>query len=149
MAKDRWPWRILLIEDNPIDQKMVKRSLKQKEIECDLTVIDDGEEAVQFITRLDNDEKILVPDLVLLDINLPRHDGLEILKTLRATERGGLVPVIIMTASPSADKLFKSAKRNAPSHTFEKKADYESYMELGTMVEQVLKEKISTHRRRA
>jgi two-component system, response regulator len=149
MTEPDWPWRILLVEDNIIDQSMVRRSLKQNGTECELRIIADGEEALNYISQLDRNEKIPVPHIALLDIQLPYHDGLELLKTLRASERCGQIPVIIMTGSASAETLFKSAKRNAPSHTFEKKADFESYLKLGAMIEEVLQKNMKPARKKS
>src|ERR1700761_3474211 len=129
MDSDDWPWRILLVEDNHDDQLFVRRSLKENDLQCELTTVNDGREALQLIARLDREKRLPLPHIALLDIQLPYHDGLEVLKSLRASERCGRLPTILMTDSPSAETLFKSAKKNAPSRTIIKKG-YESFLEI-------------------
>jgi DNA-binding response OmpR family regulator len=139
MSEHNWPWRILLIEDNPIDEKMVRKCLIKHGINCDLLVLEDGQLALDFIDEIDANPATPVPDIVLLDIGLPYHDGLDVLREIRASERFGLVPVIVMTSSERASERFLAAKKNAPSHAFEKNADYESFLRLGDVIKDVLK----------
>src|ERR1700689_3020005 len=78
---------ILLAEDNPADVLLVREALEDRAVAYDLHVIADGEQVVRFIERIDSDRTLHCPDLMLLDLNLPKRDGGEILKTLRASER--------------------------------------------------------------
>jgi two-component system, chemotaxis family, response regulator Rcp1 len=133
-ARDSWPWRILLAEDNPADVTMVRRSLRTHAVGCELFALDDGQDVFRFIDGIDSDCRTPAPDLVLLDLNLPHRSGLEILRKLRASERCGLTPVIVMTGSDSPAHLAE-AEKNA-HHYFRKTAD--SFMKIGGVVRQVL-----------
>jgi DNA-binding response OmpR family regulator len=132
-----WPWRILLIEDNPADEKMVRKCLAKHGIKCDLIVIEDGQRAVDFFEATEDNQRLKCPDLVLLDIGLPYHDGLEILKKIRAGDRCGRTPVIVMTGSESAEGQTVALK-HAAKHYFEKTANYDEFLELGNVIKQVL-----------
>ena len=93
---------ILLVEDNPDDEVLTLRALKKSNILNEVVVARDGVEALDFLfatgTYSDRDSNIL-PQMVLLDIKLPKIDGLEVLRRLRANERTKLLPVIILTSS--------------------------------------------------
>jgi two-component system, chemotaxis family, response regulator Rcp1 len=130
-------WKILLIEDNPVDEIMVRRCVIKHGIHCSLKVVSDGLQAIQLIEKLDLDSKLTTPDLVLLDLNLPRYDGLDILKRLRASDRCGQTSVIIMTGSGDQEDKSEAAK-NAVSYYFQKKTDYESFQKLGNIIKEVL-----------
>ena len=83
------PCQIVLAEDNPADVRLVRQALRDHAVHCDLRVIPDGEAVVTFIDGLDLDGKLPCPDLLLLDMHLPKRDGNEILRHLRASERCG------------------------------------------------------------
>jgi two-component system response regulator len=93
---------ILLVEDNPDDELLTLRALKKGHIKNDIVVARDGAEALDYLFATGpyagRDPKIL-PQVVLLDLKLPKLDGLEVLKRLRADERCKLLPVVILTSS--------------------------------------------------
>src|SRR5579863_96160 len=93
------PSQILLAEDNPADVGLVREALREHNVACDLRVISDGQEVLAFIDQLDADDRLPCPDLLLLDLSLPKYDGREILHYLRSSERCGRTPVVIMTSS--------------------------------------------------
>jgi chemotaxis family two-component system response regulator Rcp1 len=129
--------QILLAEDNPADVFLVREALRRGEIECDLRVIADGEEAISFIDGVDADSKRPGFDLLLLDMHLPRRDGEYILSHLRASERSSRTPVIVMTSSDSpADK--RKVERHAPVQFFRKPASLDEFMELGMVVKRAM-----------
>lgn len=94
--------RILLVEDNPDDEMLVRRALKKNAVLADLVVARDGVEALDYLHGTgayegrDTDEQ---PSLVLLDLNLPLVNGLEVLKRMRADRRTKLLPVVLLTTS--------------------------------------------------
>src|SRR6516164_2377202 len=103
--------RILLAEDNPGDIWLVREALRQHEIKCELEVVSDGEKMLSFIQSLDLNANLPCPDLLLLDLHLPKRDGIEVLVHLRSSERCGRTRVIVLTSSDApADHLF--AERN-------------------------------------
>ena len=129
--------QILLAEDNPADVALVREALNKQKIDCDLIVIDDGEQAIAFINRIDADRKSPCPALLLLDLHLPRRGGEEILKNLRASERCGQTPVVILSSSDSP-KDRENAEKNAALHYFRKPSTLSEFMELGVIVKQVI-----------
>jgi len=132
-----FPSQIVLAEDNPADVGLVREALREHQIRCDLRVISDGEEVVSFIDRLDLDAKHPCPDLLLLDWYLPKRDGIEILKHLRASQRCSQTPVVILTSSDSPQDR-ENAEQNAAIHYFRKPISLGQFMQLGSIVKQVI-----------
>jgi two-component system, chemotaxis family, response regulator Rcp1 len=132
---------ILLAEDNPADVFLVREALEGRAVNYDLHVIADGEQVVQFIERIDADRALHCPHLVLLDLHLPKRDGGEILKSLRASERCGQTPVVMLTASESPHSEMNAevnAARHAALHYFRKTASLEQFMRLGDVVNGII-----------
>ena len=92
------PIRIVLVEDDPADVYLLEKTLQQLQINYDLTRYDDGEEALKALASDD----CPVPDLILLDLNLPRREGFDVLRSVRSKPRLSGVPVGILTASDAA-----------------------------------------------
>jgi CheY-like chemotaxis protein len=93
---------ILLVEDNPDDESLTKRALARNNIRNDVVVAHDGVEAVDFLFgegQYAGRDMNQMPQLILLDLKLPRMDGLEVLQKIRADERTRLLPVVILTTS--------------------------------------------------
>jgi DNA-binding response OmpR family regulator len=130
------PKNILLVEDNPADVFLVRRALKLPRIDCRISVAGDGEEAMRFIDRLDASSKPVL-DLLLLDLHLPKCGGADVLNHLRASERCGRTPVVILTSSDSP-KDHVNAGCYAPVDYFRKPSSLEEFMELGSIVEDVM-----------
>jgi DNA-binding response OmpR family regulator len=130
--------RILLAEDNPGDVFLVRRALTKQGIQCELVTVEDGEAAVRYVdnvdTSLDGSAK---PDLILLDLNLPRCLGTQVLERLKNSPSCGFTPVIVLTSSDSprdrADLL-----RLGAAYYFCKPTDLAGFMALGKVVEDVL-----------
>jgi CheY-like chemotaxis protein len=128
---------ILLAEDNPADVLLVREALEDRAVNCDLHVISDGDQVVKFFERIDSDRALHCPHLVLLDLHLPKRDGGEILKSIRASERCGQTPVVILTASESP-RDEANATRHAALHYFRKPASLEQFMQLGDVVNDII-----------
>lgn len=96
------PKTILLVEDNPDDVELMLKALRKNHITNEITVVSDGAEALDFLlvagNRSENDQSGM-PAVVLLDLKLPKIDGLEVLRRLRANERTRFLPVVILTSS--------------------------------------------------
>jgi CheY-like chemotaxis protein len=89
---------ILLVEDNPDDEMLTLRALKKSNIVNEITVAHDGAEALELIfSQASNGEPL--PGLILLDLKLPKVDGLEVMRKIRADERTSIIPVVILTGS--------------------------------------------------
>ncbi|WP_444994664.1 response regulator [Aliikangiella sp. IMCC44359] len=107
------PIEILLIEDNPGDVELTKESLRNGKIKNNLKVIMDGEEALNFLFRELDDVDEMLPDIILLDLNLPKVSGREILKALKEDELRCSVPVIVLSSSEAASDIKSSYQLHA------------------------------------
>ena len=95
------PQQILLAEDNQADIGLVRQALLEHQVHGELQVISDGEGVLRFIDRLDSDVTLPCPDLLLIDLHLPKRDGTEILQYLRTSKRCRNIPVVALTSSPA------------------------------------------------
>ena len=110
---------ILLVEDNPDDELLTLRALKQGNIVNTVVVVRDGVEALDFLFGTEAHEgrgTRIMPQVVLLDLKLPKIDGLEVLKRIRADPRTKLLPVVILTSSKEEQDLIKSYSLGANSY---------------------------------
>src|SRR6185295_6857514 len=98
---------ILLVEDNPRDEALTLRALKKSNVANDVIVVRDGVQALDYFFGDDNGTHE-VPQMVLLDLKLPKVDGLEVLRRLRANERTRRLPVVIFTSSSEDEDMFAS-----------------------------------------
>lgn len=129
---------ILLAEDNAADEVLVREALREHGVACDLHVVKDGAQAISFILDLDSRGRTADPlDLLLLDMHLPRHDGGDILRTLRSTEHHSQKPVIVMSSTEAPD-LRDTADRNHALYFFQKPSTLDEFMRLGGIVKGVL-----------
>ncbi|MGR3302467.1 MAG: response regulator [Candidatus Scalindua sp.] len=106
---------LLLIEDNPDDVELARLALKREAVECELVVMRDGTEALDYILA-DGERANVLPDVILLDLKLPKISGLEVLKHLRSDERTKLIPVVILTSSDEERDVIESYKLGANSY---------------------------------
>jgi CheY-like chemotaxis protein len=133
---------ILLVEDNPADVQLVREALENRAVTSRLQVAADGDQAIRFIEQVDRDSTVSCPKLLLLDLHLPGHDGEAVLRRLRASERCGQTPVVILTSSDSSRDRDKAAA-NAALHYFRKPATLEQFLQLGDIVTDILDPKAS------
>jgi len=138
---DRHPrlWTVVLVEDNPHDVALVRLSLKDAGVNCVLRVLADGDEAIAFIENLDRDFSQPAIDLLLLDLNLPRRGGEEVMARLRSMKRIAQTPVMVITGSNSP-RVRETAQKNAAVGCFQKPADFAEYMRLATCVRDFFKQ---------
>ena len=101
---------VLLVEDNPIDVMVTKRALEAGGFDIKLHVVEDGEKALAFIHEncASTDSNLFCPDLILLDLNLPKKSGKEVLKEIRANPDTRRIPVIILTTSAEEQDIRES-----------------------------------------
>lgn len=131
------PLNIVVAEDNLSDVTLVGLALLDAGLNRSLRILPDGEQAMAFVESLDQDSTLPAIDLLLLDLNLPKLDGEEILKRLRATSRGAQTPVLVMTGS-SAPRDFERVHRHGGVHFFRKPFGFAEYMRLGGIVKEIL-----------
>src|SRR3989339_882149 len=122
---------ILLVEDNPDDQTLTVRALKKANILNEIVVANNGEEALDYLfgtgVYADRDLSIM-PEVILLDLRMPKIDGLEVLKRVRANERTKFLPVVILTSSKEERDLVESYKLGANSY-IQKPVDFVEFAE--------------------
>ncbi len=99
---------ILLVEDNLFDIHLAKIALEETKVPCRLQVVADGEDAMDFLHRRKPYELVPRPDVVLLDLNLPRKDGREVLQEIKADPDLRSIPVIVLTTSVAEEDILKS-----------------------------------------
>ncbi|MBX3383315.1 MAG: response regulator [Phycisphaeraceae bacterium] len=99
------PIDILLVEDNPADVRLTCEVFKATHMHCRISVVEDGEAAVEYLRRAGPYEAAPTPALILLDLNLPRKDGQEVLAEIKGDSRLRRIPVIVLTSSSSVQDV--------------------------------------------
>jgi two-component system response regulator len=102
------PIEILLVEDNPGDIRLTKEALRDSKIHNNLSVVTDGVEAMAFLRREAEYNRSPRPDIILLDLNLPRKDGREVLEEIKADESLRRIPVVVLTTSDDEQDIVQS-----------------------------------------
>ena len=102
------PIEILLVEDSPGDIRLTQEVLKGGKIHNNLSVVEDGVQAIDFLNRVDPYTHVLQPDLILLDLNLPKKDGREVLEVIKADPKFKRIPVIILTTSRAEEDITRA-----------------------------------------
>src|SRR5690242_10456320 len=120
------PRHILIVEDNRADVFLIRESIEQARLQIELHVAGDAEQAIGFLQRADRNPSAPCPALVILDINLPKRPGSEVVKHMRQT-RCGLAPVLVVTSSDSERDRDEMAKLGVRGY-FRKPSDYAEFM---------------------
>lgn len=113
MSEARQRFEVLLVEDNPGDVFLTQEAFREGHMPLRLCVVGDGEEAMRYLRRESPFEEAIRPDLVLLDLNLPKKDGRELLAELKADSELRHIPVIILTTSESRQDVWRAYKLHA------------------------------------
>ena len=115
---------IVLVEDNPDDQTLTLRALKKQNVANEIIVLNDGVEALEFL--LDPEKQL--PNLVLLDLKLPKLDGLQVLRRLRSEPRTQVLPVVVLTSSDEDRDVIEGYRLGANSY-IRKPVDFNQFTE--------------------
>ncbi len=110
------PAQILLVEDNPGDVRLTKEAFKQGRIDNDLHTVSDGTEALAFLDQRGEYDDVPRPDLILLDLNLPRTGGEEVLEELKGDPELRSIPVIVLTSSRAEEDVVRSYELHANAY---------------------------------
>jgi len=107
------PVDILLVEDNEADIRLTQEGIKETKIRNNLHIVRDGEEAMNFLQKREQHRDAVTPDLILMDLNLPKKDGRELLKEIKNDETLAPIPVVVLTTSEAEKDIIKSYKLHA------------------------------------
>jgi two-component system, chemotaxis family, response regulator Rcp1 len=130
-------YRILVVEDNPNDVELLRMALQEAEVECDLTVIDDGGDALAFIEKQSTADAC--PDLAILDLNLPRRNGLEVLSGMRSSPVFSEVPVAVLSSSALPRERARVEALRVRRYMV-KPSDLDEFLKIGGQVKELLAE---------
>lgn len=132
MTTESLPQPILLVEDNPVDLDLTQRAFARRRFGNPVQVARDGEEALAWIGRWEAGEPL--PAVILLDIKLPRVNGLEVLRRLKSHGRFRTIPVVMLTSSSENTDLRTAYELGANSYIV-KPVDFDKFMEVAEQIE--------------
>jgi chemotaxis family two-component system response regulator Rcp1 len=128
------PIEILLVEDSPSDAALTIEALKAGKIANKLTHMEDGVEAMDFLMRKGKYANAVKPDLIMLDLNLPRKDGREVLAEIKNDKYLKIIPIIVLTTSRSDEDILKSYQLNANCY-ITKPVDFTHFIKVVKSIE--------------
>jgi two-component system, chemotaxis family, response regulator Rcp1 len=126
---------VLLVEDNPADVRLTQEALKEGTLPIHLNIAHDGVEAMDFLFHRDQFRDAPVPDLILLDLNLPRKNGREVLSEIKADPELKRIPVIVMTTSMAVQDIQKAYSLNANCY-IAKPMDLDEFLRIVKSIEE-------------
>jgi chemotaxis family two-component system response regulator Rcp1 len=126
--------KILLVEDNPGDVRLTREALKEGKILNELNVVEDGVEALAFLRREGRYADAVRPDLILLDLNLPKKDGREVLQEIKGDGALKKIPVVVLTTSAAERDILKAYDLHANCY-ITKPVDLEQFMRVVQLIE--------------
>ncbi len=126
--------QVLLVEDNPGDVRLTKEALKEGKLLNQLTVVGDGVEALSFLRKEGKYVDALQPELILLDLNLPKKDGREVLAEIKADPNLRRIPVVVLTTSSAEEDILKIYDLHANCY-ITKPVDLEQFMGVVKSIE--------------
>jgi two-component system response regulator len=129
--------RILLVEDNPGDVELIRLAFKLACFECELTVLDDGGEAMAMVRRRGKYADVEPPDLAILDLNIPKNDGIEIIEAMRASSLFRDTRIIVLSSS-SSPRDYAKLERFHVARYITKPPDLDEFMNIGAQVKQII-----------
>lgn len=126
---------ILLVEDNPGDIRLTKEALKEGNIPHNLKTVMDGAAAIEYLFDLVNRKDAVMPDLIMLDLNLPKKDGREVLAKLKSDEKLKMIPVVVLTTSNAESDILKAYDLHANCY-ITKPVDFNRFIEVIKSIEE-------------
>ena len=132
-SESRWV-DILLVEDNPGDVRLTEEALREGKVKNRLHVVNDGVEAIDFLRCEGKYSDAVKPDLILLDLNLPRKDGREVLKEIKADPGLRVIPIVVLTTSAAEEDILKTYNLHANCY-ITKPVDLEQFLKIVRTIE--------------
>ena len=129
------PIRIMLVEDDPGDQKLIRQSILNQKLANDVCIVETAEEALEYLSVVKSGERDWpAPELILLDLNMPGMGGKEFLKRLKADDELGMIPVVILTTSDADQDILDSYKLHASGY-IKKPVDLQAFQQVMATLE--------------
>ncbi|MBN2444394.1 MAG: response regulator [Spirochaetales bacterium] len=128
------PIEILLVEDNPGDVRLTLEALKESKVHNNISVVTDGVEALSFLRREDKFSNSPCPDIVLLDLNLPKKTGIEVLTEIKSDDNLKHIPVVILTTSKDEEDILKTYTQHANAYVT-KPVDFDKFLHVVKSIE--------------
>jgi len=128
------PVEILLVEDNPGDVRLTREALREGKVRNNLYVVSDGVEALEFLRRQGQHIDAARPDLILLDLNLPRKDGREVLQDIKSDPALRHIPVVVLTSSQADQDIIRAYDLHANCYVT-KPVDFEQFIHVVRTIE--------------
>ncbi len=129
---------VLLVEDNPTDASVIEMAMKKAGLKVKLHVLTDGAAAVDYIHRLSRPRGPSVPDLLILDLNLPWVTGDEVLRELRASPQSARVPVIVTSSAIGHPRYLDRIQAYGADRVFLKPVEMDRFLQIGNMIREML-----------
>ncbi len=129
------PIDVLLVEDDPGDTLMIREAFEDNKVRNTLACVTDGVEAMRFLRREGEYADAPRPDLVLLDLNLPRKDGREVLGEIKGDEQLSTIPVVVLTTSQAEEDVLRSYKLHANAYVT-KPVDFDRFIEVVRQIDE-------------
>jgi two-component system, chemotaxis family, response regulator Rcp1 len=128
------PIEILLVEDSPSDTELTLEALKDFKVRNHVSVVEDGVQAMQFLHRQDPYAEALRPDLIMLDLNLPRKDGREVLADIKSDDQLKTIPIVVLTTSRADQDILRAYQLNANCY-INKPVDFNQFLDVVRSIE--------------
>jgi len=138
MGAEYCDWRpaeILLVEDNPGDVELTREALDEGRVANNLHVVDDGADAVDFLFRRGKFAKAPRPDIILLDLNLPKKDGRQVLSEIKTEPELSQIPVVVLTTSQAEEDILRAYQLHANCYVI-KPVDFNQFLHIISMIEE-------------
>lgn len=128
------PIEVLLVEDNPGDAELIRIALEDSKVSINLNVVEDGVEAMAFLRKQEKYNQVPNPDIVLLDLNLPKKDGREVLAEIKADAALKRIPVVVLTTSQAEEDILKAYSLAANCY-ITKPVDFDQFVKIVQSIE--------------
>jgi len=125
---------ILIVEDNPGDVRLIQEAFKDSKVPRRFHIVSDGEQALKFLYKQNAHTAAIRPDIIFLDLNLPKMNGLEVLETIKADNNLKSIPVVILTTSNAQEHISKSYLLNANCYVT-KPVDFDHFLSVVKTIE--------------
>jgi len=135
MSTDGRPIEVLLVEDDPGDELMTREAFEENKVRNNLHVARDGKEALDFLNRRGQYADAPRPDLVLLDLNLPKFDGRQVLAEIKADENLRTIPVVVLTTSAAEEDIVRSYQLHANAYVT-KPVDFTRFIQVVRQIDE-------------